>query len=174
MGERPGLLGLALRLQYDLNPIRCHLMTVLGCTIGQRGAPVRPKAGEVHPEDLIAWTQLRTFDRLFADSQLLTQGQVLDGQVDSGNEYHPEKQHSRFQHAHCRPIVHRRKLAVLGRRRPQGKRYKPLTANEDGIMNRDSGEKAGGRSSIAFFARGNDTLKVVTRGKRFLLRPNDG
>ena len=33
MGGRPGLPDFDFHLQYTLNPIRCHLMTVSGCTM---------------------------------------------------------------------------------------------------------------------------------------------
>ena len=52
---------------------------------GQRGSPVGPKPREPYPKDAVAWTQLRTFDGLSENRQLLSQGQVLDGQVDLGN-----------------------------------------------------------------------------------------
>jgi hypothetical protein len=35
--------------------------------------PIRPKLGEPHPEDAIAWTQLRAFDRLLEHGHLLSQ-----------------------------------------------------------------------------------------------------
>ena len=46
-----------------------------------RRQPFAHTAGEPHPEDAVAQTQLRTFDGLSADRQLLLQGQVLNGQV---------------------------------------------------------------------------------------------
>ena len=46
-------------------------------------------------------------DRGIRDRQLLSQGQVLDGQVDVRNKYGPETHQHRFQHAHGRALVHR-------------------------------------------------------------------
>ena len=51
--------------------------------------------------------QLRAFDGLLADRQLLSQGQVLGGQVDFGYEHRPEKHQHRLEHAHCRALDHR-------------------------------------------------------------------
>ena len=73
----------------------------------QRGAPVRPEPGKAYPEGAIAWPQFRAFDGLFADCELLSQSQVLVGQVDLGEEHRSEKQHARFQDAHFRTLGHR-------------------------------------------------------------------
>ena len=104
MGGRPGLPGFDFHLQYTLNPIRCHLMTVSGCTMANVERQFDQSLGQPHPEDPIAWMQLRTSDGFSADRQLLSQGQVLDGQ---GNEHRPEKQRTCFQHAHFRALVDR-------------------------------------------------------------------
>jgi len=44
---------------------------------------------------------------LIPDGQLLSQGQILEGQVDLRNQHRSEKQHARFQEAHFRALGHR-------------------------------------------------------------------
>ena len=79
--------------------------------------PVRPKLGKPHPEDPIAWTQLRAFDRLLEHRHLLSQCQVLDRQPGFGNEHRSEEQNTRFENAHFRTREIRKWAIVAARPR---------------------------------------------------------
>ena len=50
----------------------------------------------------------RSIGWLPTDGHLLLQREVLESQVDFGDEHGPEKEHARFQYAHFRSLVHRR------------------------------------------------------------------
>jgi len=71
-----------------------------GLDDGQCGTPVRSKPGEPHPEDASAEPQLRTFDGLFADRQLLSQGQILGGEAEPGHQERSDQKIDRLDDAH--------------------------------------------------------------------------
>jgi hypothetical protein len=73
--------------------------------------------GEPHPEDAIAWTQLRVFDRLLEHRHLLPQCEVLDCQLGFGNEHRSEEQHTRLENALFRTREIRKWVMVSGRLR---------------------------------------------------------
>ena len=54
---------------------------------GRRGLPVGPEPGEQNPEDPVTGPQLRAFDRLLVDCNLLSQCDVL-GRVPIGADRH--------------------------------------------------------------------------------------
>ena len=117
MGGRPGFPALDFHRQYSLNP-SMPSDDRFGLHDDQGGSPVRPEPGEPYPEDAVAVPQLRTFDGLLEDGNLLSQCEVLDGQVDLGNKHRPEKHQIAFKMPMFRPSSPR-KSAILARRRAE-------------------------------------------------------
>ena len=71
-----------------------------GLDDGQRGSPVGPEPGEQDQEEPVSGPQLRAFDGVLQDGQLLSKGEVLGGQTEVANEEGSDQETDRLDDAH--------------------------------------------------------------------------
>ncbi len=68
-------------VQYSRKRRRCHRRTVSGVTITRGRFPPGPDSGQPDPEEAITSAERRSGHLSFVYGELLTQGQILEGQV---------------------------------------------------------------------------------------------
>ena len=81
MGGRPPVGRQESRVQYSRKRRRCHRRTVSGVTITRGRFPPGPDSGQPDPEEAITSAERRSGHLSFVYGELLTQGQILEGQV---------------------------------------------------------------------------------------------
>jgi len=72
----------------------------VGLHNGQGGASVRPTPRQQHPEDAIAWSQLRSSAGFFENGHLLSQCKVFDGHGSTADEERPKEEKDGLSGAH--------------------------------------------------------------------------
>ena len=103
----------------------------------ERRSPVGPESRQPNPEDPVAWTQLRAFDRLFAYRKLLAQGHVLNSQPRSLNKHRAKQQNQALKYAHSCTAVIGKPCILADLPDTWRTTCESLTANADRIFARD-------------------------------------
>ena len=74
------------QVQYSLKPFRCHRTTVSGFTKVKVSVQSFQTLDRSTPKDPIALLQAGTFDGALKDGNLLSEGEILKGQLPVGSQ----------------------------------------------------------------------------------------